>query len=319
MERDSTGKRAAKGRIAYQGEPGAFSEAAALAYFQGIHATGRRTFRGVFDALQSGSVAWGLVPVENSQSGSILETYDLVLQYPVRVVGECYWRVDHCLLARPGSRLSEIRRVHSHPQALMQCEAYIARHGWQQVVQHDTAGAAAWVRAHGHRADAAIGSRHAAARYGLAVLAERIQTVPENLTRFFLIGRRSGAPASPPWRSRPGSGRKTSIAFVTRHQPGALHRALGCFASRRLNLTKLESRPSRATPWEYVFYLDFEDPGRGQEALAALRRVTERVVILGSYPAATPPTDRGISATPPSSSVKDPSPGTRNRRTARRP
>jgi len=290
MERGSTPKRAANPRIAYQGEPGAFSEAAASAFFEGIQTTGRRTFRGVFEAVRAGTVAWGLVPVENSQSGSILETYDLVLEYPVRVVGECYWRVDHCLLARPGSRLSDIRRVHSHSQALMQCEAYIARHGWQAVVQHDTAGAAAWVRAHGHRADAAVGSRHAAARYGLAVLAERIQTVPENLTRFFLLARRGGAPASPPWRGGPGRGRKTSIAFVTRHQPGALHRALGCFASRSLNLTKLESRPSRATPWEYVFYLDFEDPGRaGRQALAALRGVTERVVVLGSYPAATPP------------------------------
>ncbi len=281
--------RSGKPRLAYQGEPGAFSEAAALAYFQEIHPVGRRTFRAVFAALHSESVAWALVPVENSQAGSILETYDLVLEYPVRVVGECYWRVDQCLLARAGTRLGAVRRVHSHPQALMQCEAYLARHRWDVVVQHDTAGAAAWVSRHGRPGDAAIAGRHAALRYRLEVLAERIQTVPENVTRFFLLTRR-GQPVAPlPWRIPPGGVRKTSLAFTTRHRPGMLYQALGCFARRRVNLTKLESRPSRTTPWEYVFYLDFEDAGRaGRDALAELRRTAERVIVLGSYPAAPP-------------------------------
>jgi prephenate dehydratase len=228
--------------------------------------------------------------VENSQAGSILETYDLVLEYPVRVVGECYWRVDHCLLARAGTRLRDVRRVHSHPQALMQCEAYVARHRWDVVVQHDTAGAAAWVSRHGRQGDAAIAGRHAAARYRLAVLAERVQSVPDNVTRFFLLTRRAQRVAPLPWRIPPGGAQKTSLAFTTRHAPGMLYHALGCFARRRVNLTKLESRPSRATPWEYVFYLDFEDTGRsGRAALADLRRRAERVIVLGSYPAAAPP------------------------------
>jgi prephenate dehydratase len=157
------------------------------------------------------------------------------------------------------------------------------------VVADDTAGAAAWVSRRGRRSDAAIASRHAAERYGLAVLAERIQTVPNNLTRFFVL-KSPPARGAPPWRVAPGALRKTSIAFVTRHAPGALHQALACFARRRLNLTKLESRPSRLRAWEYVFYLDFEDPGQGtREALTALRRVTQRVVVLGTYPAAPAP------------------------------
>ncbi len=279
-------------RIAYQGEAGAFSEAAALAHLEGVRPVGQGTFREVFEAVQRGRAAWGLVPVENSQAGSILDVYDLVLEYPLRVVGECYWRVDQCLLTRPGARLKDIRRVHSHPQALMQCEAYLARHRWHVVVRHDTAGAAAWVAARGRRADAAIAGHHAAARYGLQVLVERIQTVPENVTRFFVLAPRGPQSLAPRWRRRPSRARKTSIAFTTRHLPGALHRALGCFARRRLNLTKLESRPSRARPWEYIFYLDFEDPGRlGREALAALRAIAERVVVLGSYPAAPSPQD----------------------------
>jgi prephenate dehydratase len=254
-----------------------------------LQPVGRRTFRGVFEAVQSGRAAWGLIPVENSQAGSILETYDLVLEFPLRVVGECFWRVDHCLLARPGAGLIDIRRVHSHPQALLQCQAYLRRHRWQPVVADDTAGAAAWVSRRGRRSDAAIASRHAAERYGLAVLAERIQTVPNNLTRFFVL-KPPRTRSAPPWRVAPGSVRKTSIAFFTRHAPGALHQALGCFARRRLNLTKLESRPSRHRPWEYVFYVDFEDPGQGaREALTELRRVTQRVVVLGTYPAAPAP------------------------------
>jgi prephenate dehydratase len=221
-----------------------------------------------------------MVPVENSQAGSINETYDLLARRSLHIVGEHNQRIEHCLLALPGDTLQSIRTVMSHPQALAQCEAFLRRGGWEIVPAYDTAGSAKIVATEGRAGVAAVAGRHAAEIYGLTVLAEGIETSPINYTRFLAL---SQAPAPPMDRA------KTSIVFTTANVPGALYRALGAFAARGINLTKLESRPRRDRPWEYMFYVDFEihhESPEGQAALADLGAVTAFLRVLGSYPKA---------------------------------
>jgi prephenate dehydratase len=267
-------------KVAFQGERGAYSEAAAFAYFGAVEPAPRRTLLDVFDAVERGEAARGMVPVENSQAGSINETYDLLARRSLHIVGEHNQRIEHCLLALPGDTLQSIRTVMSHPQALAQCEAFLRRGGWEIVPAYDTAGSAKIVATEGRAGVAAVAGRHAAEIYGLTVLAEGIETSPINYTRFLAL---SQAPAPPMDRA------KTSIVFTTANVPGALYRALGAFAARGINLTKLESRPRRDRPWEYMFYVDFEihhESPEGQAALADLGAVTAFLRVLGSYPKA---------------------------------
>ncbi|MDQ7859589.1 MAG: prephenate dehydratase [Armatimonadota bacterium] len=267
-------------KVAFQGERGAYSEAAAIAHFGEITPVPCRTLAEVFDAVERGEVARGLVPVENSQAGSINETYDLLARRALHIVGEHNLRIEHCLLALPGETLETIRTVMSHPQALAQCEAFLARGGWELLPAHDTAGSARIVATERRSGVAAIAGRRAAEIYGLAVLAEGIETSPVNVTRFLAL---SQQPAPPAGRS------KMSIVFTTANVPGALYRALGAFATRGLNLTKLESRPRRDRPWEYMFYVDCEvhhESPEGRAALADLAGVTAFLRVLGSYPRA---------------------------------
>jgi prephenate dehydratase len=267
-------------RVAFQGERGAYSEAAALAYFGEVESVPSRTLVEVFDRVERGEAERGMVPVENSQAGSINETYDLLARRALHIVGEHNQRIEHCLLAPEGETLETIRTVLSHPQALAQCEAYLLRHGWETVPTYDTAGSAKIVATERRPGVAAIAGRHAAAIYGLQVLAEAIETSPVNYTRFLALAR---SPA--PFSDRA----KTSIVFTTANVPGALYRALGAFATRGINLTKLESRPRRDRPWEYMFYVDFEmhqDTAQGRAALAELAGVTAFLRVLGSYPKA---------------------------------
>jgi prephenate dehydratase len=272
-------------RVAFQGERGAFSEEAAFQHFGAADVLPRRTLREVFEAVAGGEADAGVVPVENSEAGSINETYDLLLQFhPVlRITGEVTLRVSHCLLGAPGTSLESVRRVYSHPQALAQCEAFLRKLGAEVVPYYDTAGSAQMLAAHPSPDAAAIASRRAAELYGLVVLAEEIQTNPLNYTRFLSVGR------SPAPRRDPS---KTSVVFSTAHRPGALYRALGALAEQGLNLTKLESRPARQAVWEYVFYVDFEgheEEDRVRRALEALRAQCLWVILLGSYPAAGRP------------------------------
>ncbi|MFN2589400.1 MAG: prephenate dehydratase [Actinomycetota bacterium] len=269
---------AARVRVGFQGEPGAFSEEAALLLFDGPVAVSHRTFRSIFDAVARGELDYGLVPLENSQAGSINETYDLLARGEVHVVGEVFLQVDHALLALPGTRLADVRRVLSHPQALAQCDEYLASLNVDVVPVYDTAGAAKHVAEDGGPGDAAVASQRAAELYGLTVLAAAIQTYPSNLTRFAAISS-SNEPLGPP--------DKTSLLFQLANRPGALYQCLGPLALRGLNMSKLESRPLGQTPWQYRFYLDVDVASDDPAFLEALGEIGEDVrslQILGSYP-----------------------------------
>lgn len=264
--------------VAFQGERGAHSEDAVIRLFGEVGTLPCRTLREVFAAVQDGRAADGLVPVENSQAGTINETWDLLLEFDLHITGEVDLPVNHCLQALPGQRREEIRVVYSHPQALAQCQEYLRQMGADLVAVYDTAGSAKMVREQGLRGSAAVASRRAAHLYGLEVLAEGIQDSPDNVTKFFAIAREPAAR---------GERNRTALVIATQHRPGALYWCLGALAYRGVNLVKLESRPSRDRPWDYLFYLVFdghaEDPPCA-EALAELRTKTAFLRVLGSYP-----------------------------------
>ncbi len=267
-------------RVAFQGEPGAYSEAAALEHFgPGSVTLPCETFDEVFAAAQAGRVDCGLVPIENSLAGSIHRNYDLLLQHPLSIVGERHLRVRHCLIGLPGATLSQIRTVISHPQALAQCEKYLKfQLGVKAEAAYDTAGSAKIVKERGDLALAAIASRRAAEVYGLSILAEAIEDDPANFTRFLAIA---------PQPITPAGDAKTSIVFTLRNLPGALFKALSVFALRDIDLTKIESRPLVGKPWEYLFYVDFAgsiaDPATAR-ALDHLGEYALTLRVLGSYP-----------------------------------
>ncbi len=267
-------------RIAFQGERGAYSEAAVVSLYGETELLPCQRFAQVFDAVANGTADRGLLPIENSHTGSISENRDLLRSHSLVMVGEAQLRIRHNLLALPGVPLQRIRRVYSHVQALMQCEAFLRRHGLEAVAEYDTAGSAKLVSERRDPESAAIASTRAGQLYGLAILEEGIETTPTNHTRFVVIAR------EPVPRSGPS---KTSLVLTLRNTPGALHGALGALASRGINLTQLESRPSREAPWEYLFFLDLEghqeDPNVAS-ALEALRADSLNLRVLGSYPAA---------------------------------
>ena len=278
--------------VAYQGLAGAFSEAAAAALFPGATLVPRPTFAEVFAALEGAEVDAAVVPVENTHAGSVADVYDLLLQHSdAKVIGELILRVRHCLLGVRGSQLDEVRVARSHPQALAQVEDFLRARRIRPEVAFDTAGAASEVAELGDRSVAAIASRRAAERYVLEVLADSIETSRDNFTRFFALAReadRTIAERIPP--ALRGGPAKTSLVYKTANLPGALVRSLQPFATAWLQLSKIESRPSRAAPWDYVFYLDFEgDPAAwpAREALALMRTCCEWIQQLGTYPAAT--------------------------------
>lgn len=279
-------------RVAYQGVAGAFSEAAALSLFPGAEAMPRDTFAEVFEALESGAVDAAAVPVENSQAGAVVDVYDLLRRHRhARIVAEAMLRVRHHLLGVPGARIEDVRTARSHPQALAQVEEYLRGRSIRPVVAFDTAGAAAEVAQLRDGSVAAVASRRAAERYGLIVLAPSIETAPDNMTRFFALAPASdpGVEERIPAALRAGAP-KTSLAYATANVSGALVRSLQPFATAGLQLTKIESRPSREQPWDYVFYLDFQgDPAvsPASEALALMRTSCAWVHVLGTYPAAT--------------------------------
>ena len=265
---------------AYQGEAGAFSEEGALALFPDAEHRPLLSIRKVFEAVEVGRARWGLVPMDNSQAGSINETYDLFLRHGLHLVGETVVRVDHCLLALPGSTIDDLREVISHPQAIAQCEEFLNALEIDVRAEYNTAGAAKRITEERLERTAAIASRRAAELYRLEVLAERIQTYPDNSTRFGALSRNPESLGEPD---------KSSLVFGVGHVSGSLYRCLGAFAERHLNLTKLESRPRPGRPWEYVFYADVEAPAHGPEMVEALAALSEHATftrLLGSYAAA---------------------------------
>ena len=270
-------------RIAFQGEAGAYSEAALLAFsairkLEKPQSVPCASFDEVFQSVEKGNSELGFIAIENSLAGSIHRNYDLLLQHKLSVVGEYYLRVSHCLLGCPGVKLEEIERVISHPQALAQCDGYLRSLGVIIEAAYDTAGSAKIVSERGDCKTAAIASRRAAEIYGLEILADSIEDNPENFTRFLAIS---------PEPDEPGEDAKTSIVFSLKNVPGSLFRGLSVFALRDIDLTKIESRPLQGKRWQYLFYIDFigsQDEERCRNALNHLQEITSFFKVLGSYP-----------------------------------
>ncbi|HRF48346.1 MAG TPA: prephenate dehydratase [Anaerolineales bacterium] len=268
-------------RIAFQGEPGAYSEAAALEHFgRDIATLPCETFDDVFAAVEAGSVDTGLVPIENSLGGSIHRNYDLLMRHSLAITAEHYLRVRHCLIGLSGATLSGLRRVISHPQGLAQTEHWVRANlaGVQSEPVHDTAGSVRLVREGGDPTVAAIASRRAAEVYGLPILVEGIEDDAANYTRFLAIRRE---PVTPDGDA------KTSLVFTVRHQPGSLFKALSVFALRDIDLTKIESRPLAGRAFEYLFYVDIVGSQTSDVVRRALDHLSEYAAmlrVLGSYP-----------------------------------
>jgi len=279
-------------RLAYQGEPGAYSEAAAL-QFGGPDAETLpcKSFDEVFEAVVKKRATHGVVPLENSIGGTIHRNYDLLLEHDLSVTGEVELDVVHCLQALPGTSLAEVKTVYSHPQALAQCERYLKDLGVQVEAVYDTAGGAKLIAEQKLANAAALASRRAAEVFGLEVLQEAVQDFEFNITRFAIIG---GVPAK--------DANKTTIVFALRSTPGSLFKALSVFALRDINLTKLESRPVRGAPWEYLFYVEVEANrddltfGRSLTHLAEFARWTR---VLGTYKGADRRVSEQIASTNP--------------------
>jgi prephenate dehydratase len=263
-------------RLAYQGEPGAYSEAAALQYggLQ-VETLPCKAFDDVFEAVVKRRATHGVVPLENSIGGTIHRNYDLLLEHDLPITGEVELDVVHCLQALPGTKLTDVKVVYSHPQALAQCERYLKDLGVTVEAIYDTAGGAKLVAEQKLAGAAALASRRAAEVFGLEVLQDAVQDYEYNITRFAIIGGAAVADAN-----------KTTLVFGLPSTPGALFKVLSVFALRDLNLTKLESRPIRGRPWEYMFYVEVDakrdDPACAR-ALAALAEFVRWTRVLGSY------------------------------------
>jgi prephenate dehydratase len=270
-------------KIGFQGAAGAYSETAAQRAWPGSETVALDRFEDVFEAVRSGRTSHGILPVENSIGGSIHRNYDLLLEHDLPIVAETELPVVHNLLALPGTTIQSVRRVFSHPQALAQCEMYLhTLPGIEIVATYDTAGSARMIKEGNLTDTAAIASLRAAEVFGLAVLQAGIQDYEDNITRFLLIGR-DGKPLGTP--------DKTTLAFALHNAPGALFKALSVFALRDIDMTKLESRPARGRPWEYVFYADLSagrDELRCGRAIVHLAEFARWVKTLGSYPHAKP-------------------------------
>lgn len=271
--------------VAYQGEPGAYSEEALLEAFPGgVSPVPRPSFTAVADAVVRGETALGLLPVENSLAGSVVDSYDLLARGDLTVAAELVHPIHHRLLGVPGARLAGVRRILSHPVALAQCTRFLASSdAWEAVAVRDTAGAARMVAEAGEEHQAAIAGRAAGHRYGLEVLAEEVQDRPDNRTRFFLVslrGRSARLPSGLPRASR------TAVSLEVEHRPGALMSVLEPFAREGIDLTRLESRPG-GVPWRYRFFLELASDAEAPAAARALEEVrgrTTRLDVLGSFP-----------------------------------
>jgi len=274
-------------KVAFQGEEGAYSDLAARKYFgEHAHTMPRTSFDAVFEAVAKKKAPFGVVPLENSVAGTIHRSYDLLARHELVIAGEISLRISHNLLAVPSKtkgarRLKQIKRVYSHPQALEQCEQFLSRYPWMEVVSfRDTAGAAHMVALRGRPDEAAIASSAAARLYGLTVTVDHLESNPENYTRFGIVARpgKKGAHAY--------TGNKVSLLLTLPHVAGSLSRFLVQCAGRGMNLTKVESRPLLGKPWEYLFYVDFEhtfSPEALTRVLTALKAEAATFIILGTY------------------------------------
>jgi chorismate mutase/prephenate dehydratase len=268
-------------KVVFQGEIGAYSEMAVYKHFgSNVQVVPCKRFSDVFKSVEAGKANYGVVPVENSIEGSVNQVYDLFLEYDLKVCGEVILKIDHCLLANFDATLDSIKVVYSHPQALAQCANFLEKLGCELISTYDTAGSVKLIKEKGVTDAAAVASERAAKIYGMKILARNISDNPDNFTRFFVLSKGD---------TPPSGNDKTSIIFAVKHSPGALYKALEEFATREINLTKIESRPTKRRPWEYNFYLDFEGHRTEQKCAEALEKLKDKAVfvkILGSYPKA---------------------------------
>jgi prephenate dehydratase len=273
--------------IAFAGEPGAFAEDAVLAAYGDVDRRALGSFREVFEAVAGGSAAAGVVPIENVINGTVRENYDLLLEHDLQIVGEVEVPVRLCLAALPGQRLDEIERVYSHIQALGQAEAFLRARPWQLLTTYNTAGAGKAIVDRGERGAAAVLSPRAGRLFGLEILADEIGDLPGNRTRFAVLAQLGAA--TPALAQDPEAPRRTTLVLAVRNEPGTLLAVLRVFAEHGLNMSKLESRPSRERAWEYVFWVDLDADDAQPETQAALNQlvaVTSMLRVLGSYPKA---------------------------------
>jgi prephenate dehydratase len=274
--------------IAFQGARGAFSEEAARKLLgPDVAVLPCERFEDIFRSVKEGRTAGAVVPIENTLAGSVHENYDHLQHFDLPIVAETSVRIVHNLIALPGVSFSKIRRVYSHPVALNQCLDFFAKNPQlERVPFYDTAGSVKMLKEQGIQDAAAIASSVAAEIYGARILRRSIESDRQNFTRFFLLRRPEYAKRHPV-KAAEGTQWKTSLVFSTRNLPGALFRALSAFALRDLNLAKIESRPLRGKPWEYLFYLDFlgrVDSPNAQNALNHLRELADFLRVLGCYP-----------------------------------
>jgi prephenate dehydratase len=273
-------------RVAFQGEEGAFSEEGVFSAFAAPSTLALPTWREVLEAVNRGDVEAGVVPIERSAGGSVREIYDLLFEFDeIRIVAEVTVPVHLALLAMPGQKIEQIERVYSIAQALDQADAFLRTRPWQVMTSYNTAGAAKAIADEKEMGAAAIASPRVAPIYGLEVLASDIQTGRANRTRFAVLAR---DPLSDGWLkpATVAGPTKTTLVWAVRNVPGSLYRCLGCFAERDVNLSRLESRPSRGVRWEYVFWADLDaDPAEPDcsAALAALLREAVMVRVAGVY------------------------------------
>ena len=269
-------------KVAFQGVRGAYGEIAALQADKQAIAVGYATFHQVFSAVSSGAAELGVVPVENSLAGIVQQAMDLLPETDLEIIGEIIVRVKHQLLALPDVKLAAVKRVYSHPQALAQCDGFLAKHNLAPISAFDTAGAAEELLARGSRDEAVIASARAAELYGLEVLAANIEDETFNYTRFLVLSRSQAPIQDVPY--------KTSLVFAVRHTPGFLLETLNQL--KGLNLTRIESRPRRDRAFSYLIYIDVEG-GLHQTAVAkALQGIEQKasfVKVIGSYPRAELP------------------------------
>ena len=272
-------------RVAFQGEPGAFSEAAAIQLLgESITTVPRPTFDSAFAAIPEGTAEALLAPVENTLAGSVVRVYDLLLESDLTMVAETILHIEHQLIGCPGSTLAGLRSVSSHPVALAQCEKFFLAHpNLKRVPTEDTAGSVREVLSRGDKSFAGIAARRAASIYGGVILAENIHDNPENFTRFVLL-----VPSAQAAQFTSRGANKMSIALRLADRPGTLLAALEPFARHGVNMNKIESRPIHGRPFEYQFYLDVvtNSVSALESALAAVRPATTFLRILGLYPSA---------------------------------
>ena len=269
-------------KVAFQGERGAYSESAVYQFFGSeTRVKPCKEFRDAFESVASQETEFGVIPIENSLEGSVTQNYDLFLKYDLKVCGEVIVKVEHYLIANPGTALADVKAVYSHPQALAQCRHFLEELGRELIPTYDTAGSVKMLKEKGIRNAAAVASERAAKIYDMQILAKDIADNSENYTRFFVLSKEEGAATGKD---------KTAVIFGATHAPGILYHALGEFAKREINLTKIESRPTKQKPWEYNFYLDFEGhrtEKKCADALKALEKYASFIKVLGSYAKAT--------------------------------